>query len=155
MTFWQKLLTAAIVVFALYLVARMVVARIQPVPGDLGAQGGSLRPCPDMPNCACSQSTDERHQVEPLALTMPHRDALAGLVSLLKAMPRTTIETATDDYIHATVTSAGFGYIDDIELLIQDDQIDIRSGARLGYYDFEHNHKRVEAIRQAWAALSE
>lgn len=56
-------------------------------------------------------------------------------------------------YLHATFTSTFFGFIDDMELRMepQANLIHIRSGARVGYFDFGVNKKRIEKIRKLFA----
>ena len=64
-------------------------------------------------------------------------------------MPRTTIVTATGDYLHA-VCRTRLGFADDVEcrLCHTDGVIHVRSASRLGYYDFGVNRTRVERLRQ-------
>lgn len=69
--------------------------------------------------------------------------------STITALPRTRIMTATSEYIHAECRSAVFGFIDDLELQLLPGPglIEVRSLARLGYYDFGVNRQRVEQLR--------
>ena len=69
--------------------------------------------------------------------------------SIITALPRTRIVTATNEYLHAECRSAVFGFTDDLELQLRPEEgrIEVRSLARLGYYDFGVNRKRVEQLR--------
>lgn len=70
-------------------------------------------------------------------------------LSLVAELPRMTIITQDQDYLHAECRSAVFGFVDDLELHLRPDTkiIAVRSAARLGYSDFGVNHKRVEELR--------
>ena len=65
-------------------------------------------------------------------------------------MPRASLVTATDDYLHA-VCRTRLGFTDDLEcqLCRPAGVIHVRSASRLGYYDFGANRTRVEALRRA------
>jgi uncharacterized protein (DUF1499 family) len=54
--------------------------------------------------------------------------------------------------LHAEFKSAVFGFIDDVDAVLNADQqcIEIRSASRTGYSDFGVNRRRVESIRQAF-----
>jgi uncharacterized protein (DUF1499 family) len=53
-------------------------------------------------------------------------------------------------YLWATFSSKLFGFVDDVELRMEPEEklIHIRSGARVGYFDFGVNRNRVEKIRK-------
>jgi uncharacterized protein (DUF1499 family) len=117
-----------------------------------GVIDGALTPCPPAPRCVSSQSdqADQAdHAVAPLALTRPPDRAWAAITETVRQMPRTTIKTISDRYLHAEVVSPWRVYTDDLELLLRREagRVEVRSSARLGYYDFEVNRERVEALR--------
>jgi uncharacterized protein (DUF1499 family) len=115
----------------------------------LGLQNGHLRSCPNTPNCVSSRADDNEHKVPELVLQVAPEKGWEQVKSAITALPRTRIVTATSKYLHAECRSAVFGFIDDLELhlLPEQGQIEIRSLARLGYYDFGVNRKRVKQIR--------
>ncbi len=119
-------------------------------PARMGITDGKFIPCPDSPNCVSSQSTDQSHAIEPLSYKGAPTEARARLLAVIKGMKRSNIVTEQALYIHAEFTSAVFRFVDDAEFYIDDAQkvIHIRSAARLGYYDFGVNRKRMETIRQ-------
>jgi uncharacterized protein (DUF1499 family) len=123
-------------------------------PENLGAHEGKLAPCPDSPNCVCSQAEDAAHRVEPLAFEGSPQEALARLKDVLASWPRTRIITATDTYLHAECRSLLFRFVDDVEFLLDGSKgvIQVRSASRAGRSDLGVNRRRVEAIRQAFAA---
>ena len=59
------------------------------------------------------------------------------------------IQTTDKTYIAATFSSAIFGFVDDLEIRIADDEgiIHVRSASRVGYSDGGVNRTRVETLR--------
>ena len=112
-----------------------------------GAVNGALQPCPPAPHCVSSLAQDERHHVEPFVLA--GEDAWAGVVEAVRASARTTIVASEQRYLHAEVISPWHFYTDDLELLRgPGTRVDVRSSSRIGYYDFQVNRRRVEALRR-------
>ena len=119
-------------------------------PGEIGTDHGKLKPCPTSPNCVCSDSIDPPHRVAPLKLTGgASADAWPQVEALVRAMPRTSIVTVSDNYLHAECTSPLLGFVDDLELCLRavEGIIAVRSASRSGYYDFGVNRRRVEQLR--------
>lgn len=112
---------------------------VGPVPPDLGIHGGSLSPCPSPAHCA---RVDWR-VADPQA-------ALDTLVAVVAATPRTTIVEQGDGYLHATVSSALFGFVDDLELHADRAHgvLQARSVSRLGDSDLGVNGRRLAALGQ-------
>ena len=71
---------------------------------------------------------------------------------VLSTMPGATIKQTTGHYIRVEYRSRVFGFIDDLELLLDkpNSQFHVRSASRTGYYDFNANYKRIEALREAF-----
>lgn len=115
-----------------------------------GANPEQLAACPDRPNCVSSQSRDEGHAVAPFRLK---GDAAAwrALQDMLGKQPRTTLVKATDRYSHLECKSRLFGFIDDLELLLDpaSGRIDLRSASRVGYFDLGVNRRRIETLRRS------
>ena len=121
-------------------------------PTDLGVKEGNLAPCPSSPNCVVSQGdADADHRIAPLAYSGDSAQAMAQLVALVKAMPRTTIVKSTDNYLYAEFASKLMGFVDDVEFYLDPaaSVIQVRSASRLGESDLGVNRKRVEEIRAA------
>ncbi|MFO7830730.1 MAG: DUF1499 domain-containing protein [Desulfuromonadaceae bacterium] len=116
---------------------------------QLGLDNNRLRPCPDSPNCVSSAETDPDQRVLPFKLHIEAPTAWATIVESVTALPRTRIVSVTDNYLHAECRSAVFGFVDDLELHLRSEQqqVDIRSAARMGYYDFGVNRKRIKELR--------
>ena len=110
-----------------------------------------LAPCGRRPNCVCSRADEgERHRVQPFAAANDPVAAFRRLKDLLSGMPRTTVVTTTDDYLHA-VCHTRRGFPDDLECQLCGSAgvIHVRSASRFGYYDFGVNRARVEALRRS------
>ena len=116
---------------------------------EIGLVNGSLRPCPDSPNCVSSMATNADQHVEPFQFQAAPGEAWEAANQAILKLPRTQIISSTDDYLHAESRSSVFGFVDDLELqlLTEQRQIEIRSAARTGYYDLGVNRKRVEELR--------
>jgi uncharacterized protein (DUF1499 family) len=91
--------------------------------------------------------------MEPIPFTGAPEEALQKLKELVAGMPRTRILVADDNYLHAEFRSRVFGFVDDVEFLIDAEQrqIHFRSASRVGHSDLGANRKRMEGIRAAFA----
>lgn len=121
-------------------------------PDNIGVHDGRLAPCPDSPNCVCTQAADEAHRIEPLTYTGSAAEALARLRAVLATRPRVRIVTQSENYLHVEFTSRLFRFVDDVEFLLDDEAkaIHFRSASRAGHSDLGVNRRRMEEIRQAF-----
>ena len=112
---------------------------VGPVPPDLGVHNGALSPCPSPAHCARADWS----VADPAA-------ALAALVPVIEATPRTEVLEQGDGYLHATATSALFGFVDDLELYADPSRgvLQARSVSRLGDSDLGVNAQRLAELRQ-------
>lgn len=117
-------------------------------PSHLGVRDGRLAPCPDSPNCVCSQAGDARHAIAPLPLHGSPEASRIRLLEILASEPRVRVVEEQERYLRAEFTSLVFRFVDDVEFLIGERQIDVRSASRLGHSDFGVNRKRIEHLRQ-------
>ena len=110
-----------------------------PVPADLGVHNGALSPCESTAHCARAEWAGADPQT-----------ALAALTPVIAATPRTEIVEQADGYLHATATSAFFGFVDDLELYADSTTgvLQARSLSRLGDSDLGVNAKRLAALRE-------
>ena len=111
---------------------------VGPVPSDLGVNQGALAPCPSPARCARADWS----VADPEA-------ALAALVPVVAATPRTEVVEQSSDYLHATASSALFGFVDDLELYADTAHglLQARSVSRLGDSDLGVNASRLAALR--------
>jgi uncharacterized protein (DUF1499 family) len=112
---------------------------VGPVPADLGVHNGALSPCASPAHCARADWS----VADPAA-------TLAALVPVIEATPRTEVLEQSDGYLHATATSALFGFVDDLELYADSSGgvLQARSVSRLGDSDLGVNAQRLAALRQ-------
>ncbi|NJP09572.1 MAG: DUF1499 domain-containing protein [Leptolyngbyaceae cyanobacterium RU_5_1] len=119
-------------------------------PPNLGIREGRLAPCPNTPNCVCSQSKDAAHAIEPLTYSSAPAEAIAALKTVIESLERTKIVTDTDTYLYTEFASKLMGFVDDVEFYVDPaaQVIQVRSASRLGRSDLGVNRKRVELIRE-------
>ena len=111
-----------------------------PVPADLGVGSNGLAPCGSPAHCARA--------------SWPVEDAPAALATLLPsvlALEGVELVETRDSYLHATVVSRLFGFVDDLELFADGPgrQIQARSQSRLGDSDLGVNGRRLERLHRA------
>jgi len=72
-------------------------------------------------------------------------------VPVLESLPRTEVVEVQGSYLHATATSALFGFVDDVEFYAdsQAGLLQARSVSRLGDSDLGVNSRRLEDLRRA------
>ena len=142
-------LATLIVLFVIVLAVRSAMAKR---PTNLGPLDGRLRPCPNSPNCVCTESTDEEHKIEPLRFEGSPDEAMRKIESVVSKMPRTAVVTASDTYLHVEFTSLIFRFVDDVEFAVepQSKRIGFRSASRTGHSDLGVNRRRMESIRAAF-----
>ena len=114
---------------------------------------GRLAPCPDSPNCVSSQAGDAQQRVDPLPLQGSPQQTRAHLVALLADEPRATLVEQDDRYLRAEFRSRLFRFVDDVEFLIGEQAVEVRSASRLGYADFGVNRQRIERLRERLAQM--
>jgi uncharacterized protein (DUF1499 family) len=110
-----------------------------------------LTPCPDSPNCVCSDGTGD-HAIAPFKFSGPPDQAWQAAKKALLSLPRTKIINETERTLRAESTSLIFRFVDDVEFELRAAQgiIAVRSASRVGYSDLGANRRRIEAIRAAY-----
>ena len=114
-----------------------------------------LPPCPDRPNCVCTQSRSGHHRMEPIPYRVTLSEARSRLVDIVGAMPRTTIVRERENYLHIEFRSRLFRLVDDVEFYLEDERglIQFRSASRRGYSDMGVNRRRMEKICRRFQEL--
>ena len=116
-----------------------------------GLVSGNLYPCPDKPNCVCSEfGEDAAHYIAPLDYSgVSAEKAFGELLQIIDQLGGEVV-VANDEYIAATFASSLFGFVDDVEYRLDPSQkrIQIRSASRVGHSDLGVNQKRAEKITQ-------
>ncbi len=110
---------------------------VGPAPADLGNHEGQLSPCPGTAHCAQMQfiSSDPTSTFQ----------ALADLITQDRSA---SVVEQTADYLHAEVSSAFFGFVDDLELLLDPTGVQSRSISRLGESDLGVNARRLDDLAE-------
>jgi len=123
---------------------------------EAGLVDGKLRPCPSSPNCVCSQESDPSHRVEPWPFSDEPEAARERLLAALKSLPRMELLSSEPRYLHATFTSAIFRWVDDVELLIDEEArlVHVRSASRSGWSDLGVNRRRARDLRATFESAS-
>lgn len=112
-----------------------------------------LAPCPKAPHCVTSRpGSAARDHIDALQVGDDREDAHRRLLAVLAADPAWEILSDDGRYVHTEFTTGLMRYRDDVEFLIRaDGRIDVRSSARIGWYDWGTNRNRIEALRRALA----
>ncbi|WP_136810318.1 DUF1499 domain-containing protein [Desulfosediminicola flagellatus] len=121
-------------------------------PKELGVTNGKLAPLPSTPNAVSSQTEDKERYVEPWPITTNTTITKAKLLKLLSAIETITIQTETENYIHAISVSGKMRYRDDLEFFIDESEnvVHFRSGSRVGYSDMGLNRERYNTLRKKY-----
>lgn len=156
----RKLWLTVLILLPVVLVSGLLIMSLfSKRPDDLGVTEGRLRACPASPNCVCSYSdaADAEHGIEPLQIPANFEEPMQGLVQVIESLPRTTIVTREDDYLHVEFTSLLLRFVDDVEFQILPEEavIHVRSASRIGHSDLGANRQRVEQIRAEWQKVTE
>jgi len=122
----------------------------QPATSNITSDG-KLAACPSAPHCVCSDDPDTEHQIPALRIKGDPAKAWAALKAQLDQLPRTQPVEDRTDYRRVVVTTRLLRFKDDVEFLLwaERGEIAMRSTSNVGYYDFNVNRKRLEAIRSA------
>jgi len=116
-------------------------------PDNLGVKDGRFAPCKPTPNCVSSQAdpADQEHYIAPIAFG----GSMHELRLAVESMTRASVIREEGNYLYAEYKSAFMGYVDDVELLLDESArlVHVRSASRLGRSDFGVNRKRIEELR--------
>ncbi len=120
---------------------------------ELGIVDGKLRPCPPSPNCISSFAEDDKHYTQAFYFAGTSIGAWQALTAIIRDMERAKVISQTSTYLHVEFTSALFGFVDDVEFLLDPKarKIEVRSASRLGRSDFGVNSKRLKKIKKLFA----
>ena len=121
-------------------------------PGNLGLTDGKLGGCPSSPNCVSSEANDAAHRVASIEFTGSIADAKEQLVHIVGQLPRISLVTERENYLHFECRSKIFRFIDDLEFYLdaKSKSIQMRSASRIGYSDLGVNRDRANKIREAF-----
>ncbi|REH36913.1 uncharacterized protein (DUF1499 family) [Paraperlucidibaca baekdonensis] len=127
-------------------------------PDNLGVNAeGRLAPLPSAPHAVGSQAPEgDKKAIAPLMVTGDKGTYMARLAAVVADMPGAQVVQQDVSYVYAEFTTSLMGFVDDVEFAMQSDdqRVDVRSSSRIGYYDFDANRDRIEAIRAAMQAAN-
>ena len=121
-------------------------------PKKVGIIEGKCQPCSSSPNCVSTQSTSEKHKMDPIKFEGNLEDAKSKIISIIKSLKRSKIIVETENYLHLEFRTAVWRFVDDVEFYFDaaEKVIHFRSAARLGYSDMGVNRKRMENIKKSF-----
>ena len=101
-----------------------------------------LAPCPDSPNCIATNDPLPDRRFPPLALKAGP-DNWSNVMAAVQAFDRVEIIEEQAGYVHATITSMVFRFVDDLEVTLCEDgkQLAVRSSSRTGRWDLGVLHQ--------------
>jgi uncharacterized protein (DUF1499 family) len=118
--------------------------------GDAGMETVPFTHCPsNKKNCVSTIDLTSYHRIAPFPISGSTEDAKARIRSTLSKFDHVEIKEDKSLYVHAVFTSKWLKLKDDLEIYIDESTklLQIKSGSRLGYYDFKVNRKRVEQFK--------
>lgn len=112
--------------------------------------------CSGARRCVSSQAHNgSSTYVAPFTYAGSTEQARKALLETLRDSNGAKVEQADGDFVHATYRSALFHFVDDVTFIIhpQGNTIDVKSTARIRYYAFGVNRRRVERLRARFETL--
>jgi len=124
---------------------------------DTGIVNGKLKPCPDSPNCVCSEAYADKqpiHTIDSIKVDSGDIDDLWQLLRDAVVESGGDVVEENSGYLHAEFTTPLLRFVDDLELRLdrQQHEIHMRSASRVGRSDLGANRKRIEQI---WSRLGD
>lgn len=109
--------------------------------------------CSSKPNCVSTQELRSDYQVAPFEL-ISESTTINEIEQVALTLKRTKTVNKTDERLHLESTSLVFRFVDDLHIVKQGTQLQVRSKSRVGYSDFGVNKNRVEALREKLIAAN-
>ena len=156
-TLFEPVSIIAVVLFCFVLVLFFTRNFPPKKPASIGIQAGSLAICGNKPNCVCSLDNRPNYMILPLDWAGSESMGIEEIESLVNSFPRTKVISKSGNYLHAEFRTSIFGFIDDVEFLVDINakKIHIRSASRLGYSDMGANRSRMEKLSNQFTQIAE
>ncbi|MDA0282031.1 MAG: DUF1499 domain-containing protein [Planctomycetota bacterium] len=121
--------------------------------GEARLVDGKLHPCPDSPNCVCSEFPEASHAIAPLSVFGDPIAAWARLIDIVTAQARTTIVSREENYLQVRVRTSVLRFEDVVEFRMDSTAglIHVRSASEIGHWDLGVNRRRIETIRKRYS----
>jgi uncharacterized protein (DUF1499 family) len=144
----NKLLIILITIALLIVIVFFVLGFVSKKGQALGLKEGQLQACTSTDNCVISEIVGgQPSTIEPFSFNGDKNEFIAKLESAVKSLGG-EIVSANETYIATTFTSSLFGFVDDVEFRITEDNLlHFRSCSRVGRKDFGANKKRIDALK--------
>lgn len=144
-----KILIAIAVMLPILVIAGRYYFSAYPRPSKVG--NGTMAPCPNAPNCVSTQAVDDAQKIEPIPIGESAAATLDSIEKVIGTMPKSTVITRTDSYLYVEFRSSLWNFVDDLEFFVNTDDniIEARSSARIGYSDGGVNRARYLKITRA------
>ena len=116
----------------------------------LGLKEGRLAPCPDTPNCVCSEvPLSSSAFVEAVEISGYGAEEAWQIVKRVVVEEGGQLQVEDTSYLAATFASKLFGFVDDLELRLDAEHqvIHLRSASRVGHSDMGANRERVARLK--------
>ena len=142
-------ITVSVLFLAIALiVGRLLFLSLTSSSPDVKLVNGSLRPCPQTPNCVSSEEQGDSKS-SPLSYNSTTEKAWQKLRMAIKQSGG-VVKRDDNSYLWAIYTSTVFRFVDDMEfrLVPENNIIHVRSGSRIGHSDLGVNRKNVEKLRK-------
>lgn len=150
----QKLLLTLTSIFILGVVLRLSIGHFSADRIAIGLlksedKSAILSGCDNLNNCTASTASTKKNYIKPIEYQKSNNDVIKRIAAVISVQKGTMIRTQDTHYLHATYKTALLGYMDDLELLLDNSSgiLHIRSASRIGRSDFGVNRKRIEALR--------
>ena len=140
-----------VVICACWIGVRWVNSQVRP-SHIIGVRDGRFADCPNRPNCVSTQTDNTDQEMEPIPLLQPPGQTIKGLKQIISSMSGSRVVESSTHYLHAEFRSFVFGFVDDVELWVDEDAqvVHFQSASRLGYSDLGVNRNRMQAIRRRY-----
>ncbi|MCT4782929.1 MULTISPECIES: DUF1499 domain-containing protein [Exiguobacterium] len=115
----------------------------------------SLKPIKGTPNAVSTQTSNEALKMQPLPYGRDRAETIEAIKMVMGQLPRTELIDETEEALHYVVATKLMKFKDDVEFLFDDEtrQIEFRSAARVGQYDFGVNRRRMEDVSERYRRL--
>lgn len=146
-------------IFLLFIIATsylFYLAHLSKNQTTLSLVNDQLKSCPKTPNCISSQHpNDTQHYITPIQLKDSVLINYTKVAKSIITKMNGEISKESSNYIAAIFTSDIFGFIDDFEILIDEEKnvMHLRSASRVGRSDLGINRKRVDLFKLEFSKL--
>ncbi|MEZ5536138.1 MAG: DUF1499 domain-containing protein [Thiolinea sp.] len=146
----MRVIVWGIVLLVVVFIAYLFILGVRSKSGAAaGLVDDELAQCGPKPNCVCSEQREQDDfYIEPLRLNEGAAGSMTTLRTVVQEMGGELV-SETDTYLAATFTSGLFGFVDDLEVRLDQEEgvLHVRSASRVGHSDLGVNRKRVEQLR--------